>query len=75
MKFKWIGVDASDTQSMGIVNLENRSALRALGWEILREPLRARYRPTPEVLDECRHVGKLLAERATALVNHGAGGP
>ena len=29
-------------------------ALRALEWEVLREPLRARYRPTPAVLDECR---------------------
>ena len=33
-------------------------------WEILREPLKARYRPTPEVLEECRAAGKMLAEKA-----------
>ena len=38
--------------------------LRTMQWEILREPLRAHYRPTPEVLDQCRAAGKLLAERA-----------
>ncbi len=37
-------------------------ALRRLEWEVLREPLRARYRPTPEVLAECRQVGRLLAD-------------
>ena len=42
-------------------------ALRRLEWEILREPLKARYRPTPEMLDECRQVGRLLADRAKAL--------
>ncbi len=39
-------------------------ALRTLQWEILREPLVARYRPTPAVLAECRHAGQLLAQRA-----------
>jgi anaerobic nitric oxide reductase flavorubredoxin len=38
--------------------------LQALGYEILRPVLRAQYRPTPEVLGECREAGKLLAERA-----------
>lgn len=38
MRFKWIGVEASDTQSMGIVNLENRRALRELGWEDVEDP-------------------------------------
>lgn len=42
-------------------------ALRRLEWEILREPLRAHYRPTPQVLGECRQVGQLLAERAKTL--------
>jgi flavorubredoxin len=41
-------------------------ALRALQWEIVREPIRARYRPTPEILAECHQAGKLLAERAAA---------
>jgi flavorubredoxin len=38
-----------------------------IGWEILREPIRAKYRPTAEVLDECRRAGKLLAEKALAV--------
>jgi flavorubredoxin len=41
-------------------------ALRALQWEIVHAPIRARYRPTPEILAECRLAGKLLAERAVA---------
>lgn len=43
------------------------AALRAMSWEILREPLRAQYRPTPEVLDECAAAGKMLAERAKQM--------
>ena len=42
--------------------------LEDMKWEIIREPLKAQYRPTPEVLDECRQAGKLLGERAKALV-------
>ena len=42
-----------------------QEALRRLDWEILREPLRARWRPTPEVLAECRRTGGLLAERGS----------
>jgi flavorubredoxin len=38
--------------------------LQSMPWEIVREPLRAQYRPTPEILDECRAAGKLLAEKA-----------
>ncbi len=38
--------------------------LQTLGWEILREPIKAQYRPTSAVLDECRQAGALLAERA-----------
>jgi flavorubredoxin len=45
------------------------AALRRLDWEILREPLRARYRPTAEILGECRRVGQLLADRARALAS------
>jgi flavorubredoxin len=44
-------------------------ALRRLDWEILREPLRARYRPTAETLGECRQVGQRLADRAKALAS------
>ena len=42
-------------------------ALRRLQWEIVREPLRAHWRPTPEVLAECRQTGRLLAQRALEL--------
>jgi flavorubredoxin len=38
--------------------------LKSLGWEMLREPIRAKYRPTPAILDECRAAGRMLAERA-----------
>jgi flavorubredoxin len=47
-------------------------ALRAMDWEILREPLRARHRPTAEVLDECRRAGVMLADRAQALAQQSA---
>ncbi len=45
------------------------AALRRLDWEMLREPLRARYRPTAEILGECRRAGELLADRARALAS------
>jgi flavorubredoxin len=44
-------------------------ALRRLDWQILREPLRAHYRPTAETLAECRQAGQLLADRAKALAS------
>ena len=43
------------------------AALRAMSWEILREPLLAQYRPTPEVLEECAAAGKMLAEKAKQM--------
>ena len=41
--------------------------MKTMKWEILRDPLKAQYRPTPEVLDECRQAGKLLAEKAKEM--------
>lgn len=41
--------------------------LKAMKWEILREPIRAQYRPTEEVLDECRAAGRMLAEKAREM--------
>jgi flavorubredoxin len=38
--------------------------LEEVCWDVVRPPLRAQYRPTAEVLDECRAAGQLLAERA-----------
>ena len=43
------------------------AALREMDWEILREPIRAHYRPTAADLNECRQLGNLLAERALAM--------
>jgi flavorubredoxin len=42
-------------------------ALRRMEWEIVHEPIRAHYRPTPEILAACRQAGQLLAERAAAI--------
>jgi flavorubredoxin len=49
----------------GTENVDKR--LREIGWEILREPIRAKYRPTTEILEQCRQAGKLLAEKALAF--------
>lgn len=38
--------------------------IEEIKWDRLREPLRAQYRPTPEILDECRTAGEMLAEQA-----------
>jgi flavorubredoxin len=45
--------------------------LEAMKWELLREPLRSQYRPTPETLEECRVAGGLLAEKAKASIAAG----
>ena len=41
--------------------------LTAMQWETPREPLRARYRPTQEVLAACRESGVMLAARAKEM--------
>lgn len=41
-----------------------QECFEALKWNIVREPIRAQYRPTPEILEECRAAGQLLAEKA-----------
>ncbi len=43
--------------------------LRAMKWEILREPIHVKYRPTPEVLEECCLAGKMLAEKAVEMAS------
>lgn len=42
-------------------------SLRAMQWEILQQPIKAQYRPTPDILDECRAAGRMLAERAREM--------
>ncbi len=46
-------------------------ALQSLGWELLRDPIRAQYRPTAAVLAECRHAGEQLAEAAKGKAEGG----
>ena len=41
--------------------------LRDMKWEILREPLRVQFRPTPEVLQQCHQAGRMLAETAEKM--------
>ncbi len=41
--------------------------MKAMKWEIMREPISTQYRPTQAVLDECRTAGKMLAERAKEM--------
>jgi len=48
--------------------------LEAMNWGILRQPLKAQYRPTAEVLRECRKAGKMLAEKAKEMAADPKGG-
>ncbi len=41
--------------------------MESMKWEILRDPLKSKYRPTASILDECRAAGKMLAEKAKEL--------
>jgi len=41
-----------------------QESLTEMKLDILRDPLETQYRPTPEVLVQCREAGKLLAEAA-----------
>ncbi|MCP4632968.1 MAG: FprA family A-type flavoprotein [candidate division Zixibacteria bacterium] len=34
-----------------------------LKWEILREPIKSKYRPDEKILDECYNAGKMMAEK------------
>ncbi|MBU0716965.1 MAG: FprA family A-type flavoprotein [Planctomycetes bacterium] len=43
--------------------------LRGLKWEVLGEPIRAQYRPTAEVLSQCRAAGRSLAEKAKEMAS------
>ncbi|UCE62314.1 MAG: FprA family A-type flavoprotein [Phycisphaerales bacterium] len=43
--------------------------MKAMKWEILREPIRAQYEPNAEVLTECRAAGKLLAAKAKEMAS------
>lgn len=40
------------------------SMLNSMKWAVLHPPIKSHYAPTPQVLDECRVAGVLLAEEA-----------
>jgi flavorubredoxin len=40
--------------------------MKAMRWDVLRDPVHAQYRPSADVLEECRAAGRLLAEQARA---------
>ncbi len=48
----------------GVENVNER--LHKIGWETVCEPIRAKYRPTAAVLEQCRQAGKLLGEKTLA---------
>ncbi|MCP4547709.1 MAG: FprA family A-type flavoprotein [bacterium] len=41
--------------------------LEQMRWEITHEPVKAQFRPTPEILERCRLAGMDLARRATLM--------
>ncbi len=41
--------------------------MESMKWTILRDPLKAKYRPGADILDECRNAGKMLAEKAIEM--------
>ncbi|NCC61030.1 MAG: FprA family A-type flavoprotein [Verrucomicrobiae bacterium] len=43
--------------------------LKSMNVDILRAPLKSQYVPTPEVLDECRAAGRMLAEKARKMAS------
>jgi len=43
--------------------------MKIMKWEVLREPIKAQYRPTVEVLDQCRAAGTMLAEKAKEMAS------
>jgi len=47
--------------------------IKAANWEVLCGPVKAQYRPTPEVLDLCRDAGRMLAEKALTMSDRKAG--
>lgn len=41
--------------------------LKECKWEVIRDPLKSKFKPTDKVLDECREAGHQLAKRAVAI--------
>jgi len=41
--------------------------MKTMRWEILRNPLKAQFKPAREILDECRLAGQLMAEKAKEM--------
>lgn len=43
--------------------------LKAMKWEIIIEPIKSKYRPTADLLNECRAAGQKLAEKAKQIAD------
>jgi flavorubredoxin len=41
--------------------------LEDLKWEVLRAPIKSQYKPAPEILEECRAAGAMLAQKALEM--------
>ena len=46
---------------------------KMMKWDVIREPMKSKYRPTSELLNECRAVGKTLGEKAKQIAQDIAG--
>ena len=46
---------------------EIEEQLKAMKFEIIREPIQSRYAPGPDILAECRDAGRLLAGKASEM--------
>ncbi len=44
-----------------------QEGLEGLKWDVLRAPIKSQYKPTPEILEECRAAGALLAQKALEM--------
>ena len=41
-----------------------QAMFESLNWHVVREPIRAQYRPSEQILTECREAGRILAGKA-----------
>jgi flavorubredoxin len=45
----------------------------SMKWNIIGDPIKSQYKPSPELLDQCRAAGKLLGDKAIELAQNTAG--
>ncbi|MCD6163184.1 MAG: FprA family A-type flavoprotein [candidate division Zixibacteria bacterium] len=46
---------------------------KTMKWDIINEPIKSRYKPTSELLNECRAAGRTLGEKAKTIAQNIAG--